>query len=165
MPQYTLDQIENIAELVQKQLNVTDDTVIDVVDIAKELGFNVYTSSFTKNNISGMVVSSTDEKAIYVAEDEFPQRQRFTISHEIGHIILHHDIDTESNFKIVDYRGANNNFDRKEYEANAFAAALLMPKEKAKTIWKKLNDIDDFASTFKVSKMAASIRLQNLGLI
>jgi hypothetical protein len=40
-----------------------------------------------------------------------------------------------------------------------------MPRKKANEIWKKLKGVDDFADTFKVSKQAASIRLDNLGLI
>ena len=160
---YTLDRIEDIANTIHSNINMNSELVIDVVDVASRLGFSVYTSHFD-NDISGMVISSNEEKSIYVNQNDIPQRQRFTISHEIGHIILHHQVG-EGEFKMVDYRGANNSYDQKEWEANAFASALLMPKDKAISVWNNLYDVDDFANTFKVSKLAASIRLQNLGLI
>jgi len=160
---YTLEKIENIADIIHNNTAMQDSTVIDVVEVANKLGFTVYWSDF-HDDVSGMVKSSPEEKSIYVNKSDIPQRQRFTIAHEIGHIVLHHDFGT-SEFTQVDYRNANNSYDHKEWEANAFASALLMPKDKAIEIWKSIQDVDDFANIFKVSKLAASIRLQNLGLI
>ncbi|MDD3506613.1 MAG: ImmA/IrrE family metallo-endopeptidase, partial [Sulfurimonas sp.] len=56
-------------------------------------------------------------------------------------------------------------YNQKEFEADNFAASLLMPKEISIKVWKKTRDIDDFADAMQVSKVAASIRLRNLGLI
>ena len=160
---YTLDTIEDIAHTIHSKINVNNKLVIDVVDISNELGFGVFTSHFN-DDVSGMVISSNEEKSIYVNQDDTPQRQRFTISHEIGHIILHHKVG-EGDFRQVDYRKMNNSYNHREWEADAFAAALLMPKDKAISVWNLLEDVDDFANSFKVSKLAASIRLHNLGLI
>jgi Zn-dependent peptidase ImmA (M78 family) len=76
---------------------------------------------------------------------------------------LHHE-PNEKPYKEVDFR-TNSGFDSRESEANSLAAALLMPRKKANEIWSKLKDVDDFADAFKVSKQAASIRLENLRLI
>lgn len=160
---YTLEKLENIADIIHNNTAIQDNTVIDVVEVANKLGFSVYWSDF-KDDVSGMVKSSPDEKSIYVNKLDIPQRQRFTIAHEIGHIVLHHDFGA-SEFTQVDYRNANKFYDLKEWEANSFASALLMPKNKAIEIWNLVEDVDDFANIFKVSKLAASIRLQNLGLI
>jgi len=160
---YTINQVESIADEIHTQLYKEEDEIINVVEIAKQLGFDVYSSNFS-SDIAGMVINSKDKHAIYVNQSDIIERQRFTIAHEIGHIILHHNI-KESEFEEVDYRGKNKVFEPKEYEANNFAAALLMPRKKAIEIWKEIEDLDDFAVKFKVSKMAAAIRLQNLGLI
>jgi len=160
---YTLQKIEEIANTIHVNTHSEYALVVDVIAIANELNFSVYSSRF-EDDISGMVISSNKEKHIYVNEEDIPPRQRFTIAHEIGHIVLHHKIG-EGEFRDVDYRGKNNQYDAREWEANAFASALLMPKAKAIKIWDKVQDVDDFANIFKVSKLAGSIRLQNLGLI
>jgi hypothetical protein len=59
--------------------------------------------------------------------DELEARKRFTVAHELGHLALHEDI-----FSVYqrnnDYeRGNWDNLDRVEWQANTFAAALLMP--------------------------------------
>ena len=135
---------------------------VDVVKIANKLDFDVFLSDFDEKNVSGMVVNSKDEKSIYVNKNDIPQRQRFTIAHEIGHIVLHHK---NEEFSEVDFRNTDELPTQKEIEANAFAAALLMPKDIAIEKWNEFQDVDDFADYFKVSKSAAAIRLINLGLI
>ena len=160
---YSANQIESITDAIHNIMNTNNDNVINVVDIARQLGFDVYQSSFTADNIDGMVINSPSEKAIYVNQSNSPERQRFTIAHEIGHIVLHHD--TEQQYEVIDYRGNNTTYDSKEHEANIFAASLLMPKNKVHQIWNLLLDVDDFAKAFKVSKKAAAIRLDNMELI
>merc|ERR1711916_51690 len=155
------DFIESLANELRNELNMNSST-IDIKKIANELGFQVYGTTFQNEDISGKVIHNNECKEIYVADESF-ERQRFTIAHEIGHIILHHNIDEE--ISEVDYRTSDRQFNRKEFQANAFASALLMPKNEAIKVWEKVYDIDDFADYFEVSKKAASIRLLNLGLI
>ena len=156
-----LDFIENLADDLRINSGYAD-REIDIEDIANQLGFHVYGTEFADSNISGQVINKEDRKEIYVADESY-ERQRFTIAHEIGHIILHHQGLEEK--QIIDYRKSRFSDNGKEFQANAFAAALLMPKERAITVWSKLKDIDDFATFFEVSKQAASIRLLSLGLI
>jgi len=151
-----------IEQEVQKLVNGYN-YPIDIVEIAQKLGFEVYLSNFDNPDVAGMVINSLDNKSIYINKKDIPQRQRFTIAHEIGHIVLHHKKD--ATFEEVDYRNTNELPSQKEIEANAFAAALLMPKELAIKVWDRLQDVDDFADYFKVSKSAGAIRLMNLGLI
>lgn len=160
---YTKRDIENMSEMILSELNLSNTNTVDVIKVAKELGFTVYKSKFERDDIDGIVINSNEEKSIHVNEDQIYQRQRFTIAHEIGHIVLHHDM--EANYEMVDYRTSGGEFSQKEFEANSFAAALLMPKEKVTQVWNDLRDVDDVADVFQVSKRAASIRLMNLELI
>jgi len=159
---YDIDTIEKIAELVREEL-WSKDGKIDPIIIAKNLGFSVYESDFDDDNISGYIKNSTDEKAIYVNKKDFSGRKLFTIAHEIGHAVLHQET-LNDDYEHIDYRRTTQ-FDIKEMESNAFAAALLMPREESNRIWNKYRDVDDFADHFGVSKSAASYRLQNLSLI
>ncbi len=94
-------------------------------------------------------------------------RRRFTIAHELGHIIQKHldksekmyRADNASNF----YSTIN---DPQEVAANRFAAQLLMPKEAVEHFAINTNQsLEEIASTFQVSTAAMRFRLKNLGLI
>lgn len=83
--------------------------------------------------LSGMVHRSSDGTAVIgVNSLDAPNRQRFTIAHEIGHLLLHKDeaFHVDERFPI----GLRNDesskaTDEKEIEANQFAAELLMPRD------------------------------------
>jgi Zn-dependent peptidase ImmA (M78 family) len=102
-------------------------------------------------------------------------RQRFTIAHECGHLQLHAGkmyVDARVNFRDAVSGLA---IDHEEIEANAFAAALLMPQDHVLTEIRKASKrheshdvtviVDELARAFVVSKQAMEIRLKNLGLI
>ncbi len=165
MLNYTFNEIESITDKIHEAMESRESTVINVIELAQQLGFSVYETEFDNSQIDGMVINSKEERSIYVNQHNLPVRNRFTIAHELGHIILHHDDNQAEEYKIIDYRGNNTSYDPKEHEANMFAASLLMPKYKAIEVWEDVQNIDDFANIFKVSKAAASVRLQNLGLI
>ncbi|PSF12409.1 ImmA/IrrE family metallo-endopeptidase [Marinobacter shengliensis] len=93
---------------------------------------------------------------------EPPYRNRFTIAHELGHVLLGHVAPGKKRKRDTTF---NSNGDWDEVDANAFAAELLMPeayvREKAKT----MTDISDLASFFGVSPTAIKNRLKNLGIL
>ena len=109
-----------------------------------------------------------NEKKIYINPADSPQRQRFTIAHEIGHIVLHKDTnDVHHRMKDVEDKDLNIYSDNiQEIEANRFAAMLLMPELEFKKAWSRYsNFLDSIAEYFNVSKLAAGIRANNLGLL
>jgi Zn-dependent peptidase ImmA (M78 family) len=133
-------------------------------------------------DISGVLVIEKKRAAIGYNINHPPVRQRFTIAHEIGHYILH--AKNSSNSKLfVDYiayrrddlRPTESNqtgADKQEVEANAFAAALLMPEKLVRREIEKHNfdleddkDLNALAKLFDVSTIAMSIRLANLALL
>ena len=61
-------------------------------------------------------------RAIFYDDSKPPARQRFSIAHEIGHIVLH-----ESDGATVHNREMSPSDDPKEAEANIFASRLLAP--------------------------------------
>ena len=104
-----------------------------------------------------------------------PNRQRFTMAHEIGHLLLHRteitkEIHVDKEFPMlmrdsVSSAGVN----EMEIEANLFASELLMPVEfLAKSLDAEPFDIDDegavraLAKEYKVSASAMRFRLGNL---
>lgn len=157
--------IESEADKVRKEYDGRS-MFTDVTKIAQENGIEVFEVVFSESGIDGMIKNENGRTVIYVNKDNPEVRKRFTIAHEIGHYVLHHsDIDY-----IVDYRQAIRNYETqeeliKETQANMFASALLLPKEKLETEWDIHQDIEIVANLFQVSRKALLIRLDNLGLI
>ena len=130
------------------------------------------------DDVSGMLIPTKDGPVIVVNSDHSPTRQRFTIAHELGHLILHNYTTPHADRRYkVRFRDATSSegTDVEEIEANQFAAALLMPKN---LLIKKLIDIGfehdpdeedaeqlaEVAKAFNVSRQALSIRLSSLQL-
>ncbi len=138
-----------------------------------------------------------DDRHIYIDQtldpDEQPSalgRFRFTLAHEMGHWELHRALfefqrrqdnlfDRPSALSIVCRTSQAK--ERIELQADAFAAALLMPKAEVITHWQRLIDssrhirpgarqdelievaVRPLAKTFEVSAQAMRIRLEGLG--
>lgn len=104
---------------------------------------------------SGAVQSNPRHAYIWIASEDSPQRQRFTIAHELGHLMLQ---PVGSAFRDASFAGSAD-----EIEANRFAADLLMPlwmlgPVAAGVRW----DTRRLARMFEVSEAAMKIRLQAL---
>jgi len=109
--------------------------------------------------VSGTIIQENGINAIGVNKNHPPNRQRFTIAHELGHYILGHD-----SSKIVD-----DTFDKdndKERAANKFAGELLIPYDfLKKDIEESEHDIPSLAKKYQVSEQAMSVRLLETNLI
>lgn len=167
------ERIENITENILQELNIKSPKGIKLEKIAKHLGVDIKGEDMDFD-VSGLFVMKNDKSYIRYNNSESEQRQRFTIAHELGHFVLHKEdkplfIDK---MEQVLYR----NFDsstgeiKKEREANAFAASLLMPKfllnqviSKSPLETKKV--VAYLANEFNVSEQAMSFRLSNLGYL
>ena len=101
-------------------------------------------------------------------------RQYFTLGHELGHFYLHQAIlrkekiliDGDSSLnKSMLFRSDTPEFGEIEFEANQFAANLLMPEDNVRRAWETLGNVHEMADIFKVSVSAISVRLERLGLL
>lgn len=93
--------------------------------------------------------------SIFYNEDRPKGRQRFTISHEIGHIILYHHLYVPS--KILT---SNKNKGIWECQADTFAQNILFPIEWAENL--KGQNINGIAKYLGVSKEMVNVRYNNL---
>jgi Zn-dependent peptidase ImmA (M78 family) len=128
--------------------------------------------------MSGFIAKEAERVVIGVNTDHSENRQRFTIAHELGHLLLHNpaEVHVDRNFKtFIRLRDevSSQGVDQDEIEANYFAAELLMPK---RFLEKDLRDIDgldlhdqriidDLAKRYVVSTQALLLRLAALGYI
>jgi Zn-dependent peptidase ImmA (M78 family) len=129
------------------------------------------------DEVSGVLVLNGEAGTIGYNSKHGRKRQRFTIAHELGHYMLHRQKDNffvDKDF-LVKYRSSktyNYNAEeiRQEQQANAFAAALLMPQtlilnhihsEKYKDFGES-DLIEELALLFDVSVLAMTYRLSNI---
>lgn len=85
-------------------------------------------------NCDGKIIFGNNKTVIKVNSNiQFEQRKRFVVAHEIGHLIMHKNMqlpdDTFSNFNIISGMEKALKNGRQELEANEFACELLMPEK------------------------------------
>ena len=108
------------------------------------------------DDLAGIFIRIKGRPVIGVNAWHTPQRQVFTVAHEMGHYLLGH----ESGFST----GLLDSNDRSEREANAFAAEILMPSKLVADLVADGLDRDTMSWVLGVSKDALAWRLRELGL-
>ena len=156
------------------QENQITTSPVPVKRIAKALGAQLRFSPLD-DELSGMIYVNKGTPIIGVNVLHHPNRQRFTIAHECGHLVFHKEqitkeVHVDKTFLMlmrdsISAVGVN----KMEIEANRFAAELLMPESLlTKALGNKPFDVDDegvvraLARNFKVSQSAMRFRLGNL---
>lgn len=137
-----------------------EEAPVKVGQIAQDLGVLVVISDLPLA-VSGMLVRNKEKEqswTIRVNRHEHRHRQRFTIAHEISHFVLHKDAIGDELVDDTFYRSGLS--ERREYEANALAAEILMPWPLIRRLMAAgSNTADELASDLQVSPAAMSIRL------
>jgi Zn-dependent peptidase ImmA (M78 family) len=168
-------EIRRAAEAAQQLLEEYQYQIpIDVHQVSRDLGIMVIEQDL-EDQVSGVLVIRGNSGTIGVNKNHHINRQRFTIAHECGHYLLHRTddpvfIDATPVFFRDDI--SNEGRSLREIAANAFAAELLMPRNKLLEILHE-RPIDAFdevalrrvAGMFGVSTQALTIRLTRLDLI
>jgi len=93
------------------------------------------------------------KESVYMGACEGKPRDRFTIAHEIGHLLLHGQ-NNVSHARIDDPNKKIKPYENPEWQANVFAAELLIPIEQINGLSAK-----EVADKCKVSFTAAEIQL------
>ena len=110
---------------------------------------------------SGRIEWTRDGLRIALSGRESPQRQRFTLAHELGHHLIFG----------IDKKGARTYSREEERRCDRFAAALLMPGKVFADAFKgwhgrsRASAVRALADQFGVSLRAAMIRLNDLALM
>lgn len=133
LPSVDLDFIggtpESIARYIRAAWQVPKGPLRDLTQLVEEAGCIVVQTNFGSQGIDGLGVSFAGSPPTFFLNCVMPvDRQRFTLAHELGHIIMH--------------RGPRETM---EEEADRFASELLMPEA----------DIAPFLGDISLSKLAS----------
>lgn len=107
----------------------------------------------------GAVLKLTNCWLILLNSDDSPARHRFTLYHEIFHILAYEKGTQVSKNTPNCQKGAFN-----EILADHFAGTMLMPRNMIKPTWDKVRDVDRMAALFGIPKplVLAAARYWNL---
>lgn len=139
---------------------------IDVSSVATQLGMRIVYHKFD-SDFSSLLLCQRDEQIICVNKRHHPNRQRFSISHEIAHFLLHKDEAPhfDKDYEIY-FRGnvSDSPDNEKEIEANQFAAELLMPLTMIRSDLRENPSptASELAKKYQVSEQAMTFRLASL---
>lgn len=138
--------------------NYINSIPVDLITLCSDFGWILKGDDLKGED--GYIIMINESKKIFIYYDNTTKsissnRYRFTIAHEIGHLILgHHKLNQN---KINEQAIYN-----MEKEADIVAAEILMPY----SVLRKQDsfDINELSELFKVSKEAMTVRIDSLGL-
>lgn len=157
------------ATILIEQFKITAPPV-PVEQIARRLGIKIQFAPFD-GDLSGMAFYKDGIPIIGVNSLHHPNRQRFTLAHELAHIRLHRtQLEAEVHVDNGSLRRdalAAEGVDSTEIEANAFASEILIPALLLRdALGSRTIDLEDdamiaaLAKKFKVSEVAMRFRFQ-----
>lgn len=146
--------IQEKAEFLRKFWHLGEEVIDDMVSLLEANGFYLFTVNWGEGKIDGYSqIIGTLPIIVLNGEKGTRQRQQFSIAHELGHMILHRNMEeiTES----------------MEKEADEFAGCFLMPERaiRADLIRNNADYFVDLSKKWRVSPQALVERCRNLKLL
>lgn len=109
---------EYIANIVREKWNIPRGPIDNLTRYLESAGIIIVHLDFTEKGFSAVTIRTENGNYVIFTNKNMPgDRIRFTLAHELGHIIMHSQIPTEN----------------MEKEADLFASELLMPSIDIKT--------------------------------
>ena len=164
---FTLEQAYQLAEAIRQHMNLGDFPASQLVNVLEErYGIKFLIDG---NTIKSPAACSRSDKGCFILLNgqDVEGRQYFSIAHELFHLITW----DEKMLQLVDTKPQLH--EKNEQFANAFAAGLLVPKEKLQIEAARIcshqpisaADVVALAEQFQVSKEAMLYRMFNVNLI
>lgn len=143
----------SIARAVRERWQVPPGPIQDLSALLELHGVLVHEIDFGATRIDGLSIGD-EHPMIFLRKGAPWDRLRFTLAHELGHLVLHHHL-----------RGLP---EEPEPEADMFAAEFLMPAANIKNLFSAsltLNDLARLKERWGVSMQALLMRAQSLARI
>ena len=116
---------------------------IDIKNVVKKLGFLVIEVDQLPHNLYAVSFAQNSQTVIAYVSSGNINTDRFTIAHELGHLLLRHKADKEYS-------------EYQEEQANIFASRLLAPMIVINDL--APNSVEELANFFGISLESANIR-------
>ncbi|RLA36882.1 MAG: transcriptional regulator, partial [Gammaproteobacteria bacterium] len=111
----TVEEIETIADFMRAVWDLGLNPIPDLIDTLESKGVMIISTSIeAKKKFDGLAGSIGDTPVVVVSAHQPGDRQRFTLAHELGHLVLHDRLADNLN---------------EEKACNQFAGAFLFPQK------------------------------------
>ncbi len=128
----------------------------NVLKIANDLGVKLYYGNY--DNLLGMYTCKWKHRFIFLNNNLEDYMLQMVLAHEIGHDIFHRDLASNGlkEFALFNLKNIT------EYEANAFAAHILLKNEEVLTLARDGYDVAQIASALNSHINLLLIKLQEM---
>ena len=131
---------------------------VNIVALCRQMGIRVQYFVPTAGGSDGYTTIFLGVPMIFVSKECSPERQRFTIAHELGHILLGH----VGRAELVN-REPDPGDNPIEHEANVFASRLLAP---ACVLWAlDAREPEEIVALCRISRQAAEFRAERMAIL
>lgn len=154
-------KIEEIAERLREYWHLGEEPIPNMVNLLQKNGFIISRIKFNNKKVDAFSRWYNGRAYIILGEDKNSAvRSRFDLAHELGHLIMHKNINQEelSSKKLLD---------RIEQEADLFAASFLLPIKSFnnEVISSSINNFVILKKRWKVSIAAMIHRCQDAEIL
>ena len=152
----TLDEVESLANELRNAWNLGVDPIPVLTDMLEERGIKVFQSNAIPGDFDGMAAKVNGIPVIVVSGNAPGDRQRFTLAHELGHLVL---------------AGRRASSLDEEAAANRFAGAFLVPEAEARKelgeqrSWLEPRELAALKKAYGLSMQAWMHRALDLGIL
>lgn len=155
----TFDKLvpDQAAELVRHRWNLGDRPISNMVHLLEAKGVRVASLNHAYDDIDAFCFYRDGIPYVFLNTDKTGERRRFDAAHELGHLVLHAELEMDPSTS-----------KEREAEANAFASSFLMPRTAVESQQMRAASVERILvarSYWKVSAMAMTHRLHELDLL
>lgn len=151
-----IESIEKVAKELRKQWKVSKGPIDNMTELLEKNGVIVISFDFGTERVDSRTIYTKDRQPIIIVNKSLlGDRERFSLAHELGHLVMHS--------KTVP------SFDRDiTHEANIFAAGFLLPENEIKKEFENgvtIPLLGELKRKWKVSMQALLYRASDLGFL
>lgn len=159
----SMDQIEGLAMKARRFYNLGDGPISNIVSLLENNGVIIARDELGADTLDSFSEFDPEEQVLYMVlgtENASAVRSRFDAAHELGHSLLHKDLE-------VSRFGRKAEYSLYETQAHRFAAALLLPAESfaCEFYSATLDSLQAIKEKWKVSIAMMIVRAKDLGFI
>lgn len=155
-PIATLDEVEAVARDLRTSWGLGIDPIPVLTDMLEERGIKVFQSQAINDRFDGMAATVDGIPVVVVGRGWPGDRQRFTLAHELGHLVLQGRLAPDV---------------EEEAAANRFAGAFLAPADEVrkelgeKRVWLEPRELEVLKKTYGLSMQGWMHRAKDLGIL
>lgn len=155
-PIVSLDEVETVARELRTSWRLGVDPIPVLTDMLEERGIKIFQSQAINDRFDGMAATVDGIPVIVVGRGWPGDRQRFTLAHELGHLVLQGRLAPEV---------------EEEAAANRFAGAFLAPADEVrkelgeKRVWLEPRELEVLKKTYGLSMQGWMHRAKDLGIL